>query len=173
MHTSANQGVIGSERHWRLRGGERGTAIVEMAIVVVLFFFIIFAMLDFGWAFSIRENMIHSAQEGVRSALVASSADQSCTAKAIARQRMVGIIGATRAGSETITGPASDPYSSCADPVADLTVTVTLPDASCSVGTCMKVSMSYPYGKDSLVAIPGYPELVPQTINISATERVS
>jgi Flp pilus assembly protein TadG len=150
--------------------GQRGTAIVEMAIVIVLFFFIVFAMLDYGWAFSVRENMIHSAQEGLRTALVTGSADQSCAARAAARQRMAGVIGATRAGT---TSPMSS-TAPCTDPTADLTVTVATASCVGTVGaTCMTVTMSYPYGKDSLVAIPGYPELVPQTINITATERIS
>jgi Flp pilus assembly protein TadG len=153
--------------------GERGTAIVEMAIVVPVFFLLIFGMMDFGWAFSIRENMIHSAQEGLRSALVAANAnDQRCTALAGARQRMVGVIGATRAGAETLTG-SPDPYSACTDPSADLTVTAVSAACGASGGTCLTVAMSYPYSQDTPIPIPGYSSLVPKTITVTVVQRTS
>jgi Flp pilus assembly protein TadG len=148
--------------------GERGTAIVEMAFVVPLFFLLIFGMMDFGWAFSIRENMIHSAQEGLRSALVANSADQVCTAKFVAHQRMQGIIGATRAGAESsMTAP-------CTDPASDLVVTITPGPACAGAGTnCLTVTMTYPYRSDQLVAIPLFENLAPSTMTVSVTQRVS
>jgi hypothetical protein len=116
---------------------------------------------------SVRETMIHSAQDGLRSALVAASADQSCTAKSAARSRMISIIGSTRAGSESAS-------SGCTDPAADLTVTTST--ATCtgiSGSSCMTVTMSYPYRNDAVVGIPGFNSLVPSTITISVTERLS
>jgi Flp pilus assembly protein TadG len=149
------------------RSGERGAAVLEMALITPLFLLLIFGMINFGFAFSVRENMIHSAQEGLRSALVASSADQLCTAKSAARSRMVGIIGPTRAGSESAS-------SGCTDPTADLTVatsTATCPGFAGS--SCMTITMTYPYRSDEVVGIPGFDNLAPSTITITVTERLS
>jgi Flp pilus assembly protein TadG len=154
--------------------GERGTAVLEMAIVAPLFFLLIFGMINFGYAFSVRENMIHSAQEGLRSALVAGSnvTTQQCTAESAARARMVGSIGTTRAGSESATS-CTPGTPAAQSPAPDLTVTTSSAACSNSPGTCLTVTMSYPYRNDEIVAIPGFDNLAPGTISISVVERTS
>jgi Flp pilus assembly protein TadG len=132
-----------------------------MAIIAPLFFLLIFGMINFGYAFSVRENMIHSAQEGLRSALVANPPGDSCTAITAARARMVSIIGATRAGS------------GCTSQTADLTVTTASAPCNPSPAMCLTVTMSYPYRSDEVVGIPGFDSLAPSSMTISVTERTS
>jgi Flp pilus assembly protein TadG len=56
----------------RLRG-EAGAAAVEFAIVASLFFMLVFAIIDFGFAFHSWNNTANAAREGARRAAVDSS----------------------------------------------------------------------------------------------------
>ena len=46
--------------------GERGAAAVEFAIVATLFFCLVFAIIDFGFAFHSWNNTANAAREGAR-----------------------------------------------------------------------------------------------------------
>ena len=48
--------------------GERGAAAVEFAIVATLFFCLVFAIIDFGFAFHSWNNTANAAREGARKA---------------------------------------------------------------------------------------------------------
>src|SRR5258706_10996299 len=53
---------------------ESGVAVVEFAFVLVLFVMLLWGIISFGYAWSLKEQMQHAAQEGLRSAYVAQSA---------------------------------------------------------------------------------------------------
>ena len=53
--------------------GERGAAAVEFAIVATLFFCLVFAIIDFGFAFHAWNNTANAAREGARKAAVDST----------------------------------------------------------------------------------------------------
>jgi Flp pilus assembly protein TadG len=53
--------------------GERGAAAVEFAIVATLFFCLVFAIIDFGFAFHSWNNTANAAREGARKAAVDST----------------------------------------------------------------------------------------------------
>ena len=50
--------------------GERGSTAVEFALVVPLFFLLIFAILEFGWYFFVEHTVQYATREGTRLALV-------------------------------------------------------------------------------------------------------
>lgn len=50
--------------------GDRGAALVEFAIVVPLFFLLVFGIMEFGWAFYQHLDVRHGAREGARLAAV-------------------------------------------------------------------------------------------------------
>src|SRR5260221_13818961 len=52
---------------------ESGVAVVEFAFVLVLFTMLLWGIISFGYAWSLKEQMQHAAQEGIRSALVTPS----------------------------------------------------------------------------------------------------
>jgi Flp pilus assembly protein TadG len=52
--------------------GERGAAAVEFAIVATLFFCLVFAIIDFGFAFHSWNNTANAAREGARRGAVTS-----------------------------------------------------------------------------------------------------
>ncbi len=52
------------------RDGERGAAMVEMAIVVPIFIFLVFGLLEFGLAFKDKLTMTHAVTQATRAATV-------------------------------------------------------------------------------------------------------
>ncbi len=54
----------------RRRGDDRGAVLVEFALVAPLLFLLIFATIDFGWAFGQHLDVRHGAREGARLAAV-------------------------------------------------------------------------------------------------------
>jgi Flp pilus assembly protein TadG len=57
------------ERRRRARD-ERGTSLVEFALILPVLVLFIFGIIDFGWAFSQQLSLKHAAREGVRAAVV-------------------------------------------------------------------------------------------------------
>lgn len=57
-------------RHARSTTRERGAVLVEFALVAPLLFLLIFATIDFGWAFGQHLDVRHGAREGARLAAV-------------------------------------------------------------------------------------------------------
>jgi hypothetical protein len=52
------------------RGGERGAALIEFAIIMPILFLLIFAVIEFGWTFFQNLDVRHAAREGGRLAAV-------------------------------------------------------------------------------------------------------
>ena len=59
-------------RHYfrQLGKNERGTTMVEFAIIAMLFFALIFGIIEFGWIFNGYITLTSAAQEGARLAIV-------------------------------------------------------------------------------------------------------
>lgn len=64
MHTAARTRRPG--RRW----GDRGAALIEFAIIMPVLFLLIFAVIEFGWAFFQNLDVRHAAREGGRLAAV-------------------------------------------------------------------------------------------------------
>src|SRR5439155_26808618 len=88
---------------------ESGLALVEFSFVLVLFVMLIWGIISFGYAWSLKEQMYHGAQEGLRQALVtASTSSTDDTPKATvaadtARQRLQSMLGSD-ANDPTLLG---------------------------------------------------------------------
>lgn len=63
--TTASEG-----RRRRRAGDDRGAVLVEFALAAPLLFLLIFATIDFGWAFGQHLDVRHGAREGARLAAV-------------------------------------------------------------------------------------------------------
>lgn len=59
-----------TRRHRRHRSDDRGAVLVEFALVAPFLFLLIFATIDFGWAFGQHLDVRHGAREGARLAAV-------------------------------------------------------------------------------------------------------
>lgn len=62
-----------SGRRWRARRDDEGAALIEFAFIALPLFLILFAVIEFGWAFFQLNDVRHGAREGIR--LVAVNAD--------------------------------------------------------------------------------------------------
>ena len=72
--TPAVDGTVGRTRNgWR--NGERGQALIELALVLPLIFVFTLVMVDFGIALDRREVLQHAVREGARHAAVAADID--------------------------------------------------------------------------------------------------
>lgn len=59
---------MGSAQRLERDGDERGVAIIEMAIVLTLLLSLVWAIISFGYAYMLKENLTHATQEGIRAA---------------------------------------------------------------------------------------------------------
>lgn len=80
-----------TRRDRRRSDGERGAVLVELALAAPVLFLLIFAIVDFGWAFGQHLDVRHGAREGARLAVVnydAGGADQTADIVAETCSRM-------------------------------------------------------------------------------------
>ena len=54
----------------------KGTAVVELAVVLPLLLTIVFGIIEFGWVFMVRETLVNASREGCRVAVLQGSTQQ-------------------------------------------------------------------------------------------------
>ncbi len=59
----------------------RGAAVVELAVVSPVMFAMLFGIIEFGWLFSVRHNMINAAREGARLGVIEGVESSEVTAR--------------------------------------------------------------------------------------------
>ena len=64
----------------RLRKNDRGVAMIEFAIIAILFFTLIFGIIEFAWLFNGYITLEAAAKEGARIAIIGASAEEIETA---------------------------------------------------------------------------------------------
>lgn len=101
---------------WR----ERGTAIVEFAVVLPLLLTILFGIIEFGYVFMVRQSLQHAAREGARTAILQTSTNAGVTARITEAMGPTGITGYTVART----------LATNANPVETVSVTVPYTDVS-------------------------------------------
>lgn len=82
---------------FKLRGmrEERGLALVETAIVILLLLFVTFAMMEYGWIFHRIQQINNGAREGVRQAVLPDNTPGDATAVVDQLMNDFGIAGHT------------------------------------------------------------------------------
>jgi Flp pilus assembly protein TadG len=65
------------------RGGERGAALVEFAIVLPVFLMLVLGAIDWGWFFLVQDAVSNAAREGARAAIVGGSGVGATRAKTV------------------------------------------------------------------------------------------
>lgn len=103
----------GRNRRWR-----RGSATVEMAVVMPLLIMIVLGIIEFGWVISVRQTLIHAAREGARTAALPGSTEDQTRAQVDRYLQSMGLSGYAVA-LEHPTGPEN--------PVEQVTVTYNQP----------------------------------------------
>lgn len=147
---------------WFSRGrSEQGVAAVETALCLCFVVLpVVFGAIGYAYMLSFRQTLSQSAGEGARAAAVAPST-------ATAAQRHTAAIEAVN------NSMASNIGASMTCGVDNLTCTAT--EAACTngSGTCMTVTISYPYRDHSLLpSIPGLGFTLPSVISYTATAKV-
>lgn len=85
------------------RSGRRGNALLEMAIVAVPLFGLLFSIVDFGLAIFIRTTLQHSVREGVRYAVTYGTSGGKCQDASITekvQQSAMGFLAGTDGASK-------------------------------------------------------------------------
>lgn len=108
-------------RHPRER---RGAAAVELAVVLPLFFLLIFGMIEYGRLVMVQQIITNAAREGARVAILTTATTSSVTTAVTSYLTNAGITG------ETVTVSPSPPSSAAAG--TGVTVTVSIPYKSVS-----------------------------------------
>jgi Flp pilus assembly pilin Flp len=131
-----------------LRRDESGAALVEFAVVMSLFVFILYGLIAFGMALALKQSMTSAAADAARSAIGAT--DPVAAAQATVAQRL-GWLGSRYQASDS---PAPV-VAQCPN------------DAS---KQCIRVQLNYPYGSRPLVPLAG---LGPSTIHTESWVQIS
>lgn len=64
---------MGTRRHQYRKPSERGVTTVEGAIIIVMFFMLIFGVVEMGWFLKTRQALTNAAREGARFAVAPAS----------------------------------------------------------------------------------------------------
>jgi Flp pilus assembly protein TadG len=140
---------------------ERGAAAVETALTLCFVVLpVVFGAISYAYMLSFRQTLSQSAGEGARAAAVAPSV-------ATTAQRQAAAINAVN------NSMASNIGASMTCGVDNLTCTAVEGSCTNGSGTCITVTVSYPYRDHSLLpSIPGLGFTLPSVINYTATAKV-
>jgi hypothetical protein len=86
----------------------RGSTIVEMAVVVPVFFLLIFGMIEFGRMLMVRQALTNAAREGCRKAVLATTQDVSVVSSTIRNYLQSAIPNSGNAGTCRVTISPAD-----------------------------------------------------------------
>jgi Flp pilus assembly protein TadG len=154
---------IRGERHMGTRaserGRERGAALLEFALVIPLFIYILYSIIAFGAYLALKEDVTHAAADAARATIgvpgcTASTASTTC--QTAAAKRADGILGWLSASDVTVTAQQS--ATSCA----------TTNDPT---GWCIQVTVTY--DKSIVPSAPGLGVFIPTGATSVATVQVS
>lgn len=149
--------AVDSYRANRRGRGERGAALVELSLAVMLLCTLLFGIISYGYALSFKQSLTQAAAEGARAAAVAASGSAEPAAKS-------GVARAVNAFKKTCgSGGLTCTYSTLAT------------DTSCATnGVCMRVRVSYDYKQYPLMPkLPGLGLLLPDTIQATSITQVN
>ncbi len=138
------------------RRDDSGAALVEFALVAVLFFFILYALVVFGMALALKQSVTNAAAEGARSA-VGISDNTAATTKA-----------------RTTVLQRLDWLSPSQQAALVIEPTVLDPCPATGSGKCIRVKVTYPYRGNELVPpAPIINSIAPKTVGSTATVQIS
>ena len=86
----------------------RGTAVVELAVVLPLLLTIVFGIIEFGWVFMVRETLTNASREGCRVAVLQGSSEQDVRDQVAASMNPAGLSGYTVEITRSTPGNANE-----------------------------------------------------------------
>ncbi|HVW31055.1 MAG TPA: TadE/TadG family type IV pilus assembly protein [Acidimicrobiia bacterium] len=152
-HRSTPHRASRSRRH----RDQRGAALVEFAIAVVVLLMLLFGIIEYGYALSFKQGLTQASAEGARAAAVASTGTAATAAQAAVTKSVAAFNKTCGTGGLTCT------YSTLAA------------DTGCAVGTsCIRVQVSYDYNHYPLMPkFPGLGLLLPNTLTSTSITQVN
>jgi Flp pilus assembly protein TadG len=137
--------------------GENGVEILEFALVIPIFIFVLYGLIAFGIMISAKQSIVHASAEGARAALGAVPLNGQSTPDAeqaaAARQARNSVNSALGSNGQyaTVTVPPPTYCSGASGP------------------QCIKVTISYDYGSHPLIPpAPGLGLVMPSAISSTA-----
>ena len=140
---------------------QRGAAVLEMAIVALLLFALLFGIISYAYMMSFRQSLTQAAAEGARAGAVAPSADV--------------VAAATNAVNRAMDGydvQCGDTGMTCSPPVvadclkADGTVDTTR--------ECVTVTVEYAYRDNPILpSFPGLGLTLPEELTFTSTAEIN
>jgi Flp pilus assembly protein TadG len=132
---------------------ERGAAIVEMAIVSMLLFALLYAIINYAYVLSFRQSMSQAAADGARAGAVALAAD-------------------AQGDAEAAMQAAVDEFHDCTGAMTCDAVVAECPAPSAK--DCVFVTVSYDYDADPLMPVfPGLGIVMPDAMEARSVAEVS
>ena len=150
-----------STPHRSIRGrrcrDQRGTALVEFSIAVVVLLMLLFGIISYGYALSFKSGLTQASAEGARAAAVASSGT------------------AATAAAAAVAPSLSADNKTCSSSGMSCTYSTLAADTGCAAGTsCIKVQVSYDYNHYPLMPkFPGLGLLLPDTLKSTSITQVN
>jgi Flp pilus assembly protein TadG len=139
--------------------GERGAALVEFAISIVLLLTLLFGIISYGYVLSFKQGLTQAAAEGARAAAVGTTAD---AVSAVTRS-VTAFDKTCNSGGLTCQGASAGQW-------PPLTYACPAP----STRTCVKVTLSYDWKNHPLLPkFPGLGLLLPDTLTSTRVAEVS
>ena len=141
----------------RANGAERGSVLVEFALVFGLFVLVIYALISFGMILAAKNSLTHAAAEGARAAV--GVVDDPATATIDERVER----------AKTKVGESLDWFGSKYQP-GDTTATV----GPCGGAECITVKITFPYESRPLVPpTPGLGLVLPSNLTSTAVVELT
>ena len=153
----------GDRPHGRRLRGDDGAALLEFALVSVLFFTLVFGIINYGYMLSFQQDLTRAAAEGARAGAVAYPGTGAGSASALGTQDAI-----TVSGKKCTTTDGLD-----ADGDGMSCKTSVVPCLT-SAGNCVKVELKYDQAHHPLLGpIPFFSALPPGTLTASSEARVN
>jgi Flp pilus assembly protein TadG len=156
------------QRFRRRRGDDRGTAALELALVLPIFLILIYGGLSFGLAMSAKGSITEAAAEGARAAVGASviAADNGSQCAAYTRTAQAQAV-------QALKGLGSASSYAVVTPTAGMVAGGPCVDSATS-GVLVTVTVSYPYGSHPTIPkAPGLGLVLPANIVATYSVEVS
>lgn len=161
----------------RPRRVEGGAAAVELALVVPLLCFLLFAVISYGYMLSFRQALSQAAAEGARAAAVAPPSLPDLPANAGDDSRKTRAVEAVNQGigSYGVTCTTTGQLLKDSSAAGTCSISNPQPCAGSTIGTsCVKVTLTYTYRDDTLLpSFPGLGIVLPDQMTYTTEAEVS
>ncbi|HSX67538.1 TadE family protein [Nocardioides sp.] len=133
------------------RRDEAGAAALEFALVLPILIMMVFAIITYGYMFSVRQALTQAAAEGARAAAVASTGQASTRATAAVNEALSGLSLTCGAGGLTCTPTTS----------------------TCGTASCMSVTVAFAYRANNPLPSLLPDALIPASLTFTSSAEVN